>query len=113
MVSPAPSPQPPHHRFKAPSSRLSRAAAADVDKESDEYRDRRKRNNIAVRKSRDKAKKRQQETEVRVKELTDENEALQRRVDLLSKELATLKSLFTSSGGHGFPEHFQRQMDEL
>ena len=66
-----------------------------------------------MRKSRDKAKKRQQETEVRVKALTDENEALQRRVELLSKELTTLKSLFTSSGSDGLAPHFQEQLDAL
>lgn len=69
-----------------------------LDKNSEEYRLRRQRNNIAVRKSRDKAKIKQQETENRVKALSEENERLQKKVDLLTKELTVLKSLFTNVG---------------
>jgi len=67
-------------------------------KDSDEYRDRRDRNNVAVRKSRDKAKARQEETEKRVKELTKKNEDLTQRCDMLQKELNVLRSLFTNIG---------------
>lgn len=69
-----------------------------LDKNSDEYRMRRQRNNIAVRKSRDKAKIKQQETEIKVQQLNEENERLQKKVDLLMKELTVLKSLFTNVG---------------
>ncbi|XP_078092586.1 CCAAT/enhancer-binding protein beta-like [Mustelus asterias] len=71
-----------------------------VDKHSDEYRLRRERNNIAVRKSRDKAKLRNVETQHKVLELSAENERLQKRVEQLSRELATLRNLFKQ-----LPEH--------
>ncbi|XP_069507275.1 CCAAT/enhancer-binding protein beta [Ambystoma mexicanum] len=65
-----------------------------LDKLSDEYKMRRERNNIAVRKSRDKAKLRNMETQHKVLELTAENERLQRKVEQLSRELGTLRNLF-------------------
>lgn len=71
-----------------------------VDKHSDEYRLRRERNNIAVRKSRDKAKMRNVETQHKVLELSAENERLQKRVEQLSRELTTLRNLFKQ-----LPEH--------
>ncbi|XP_044153462.1 CCAAT/enhancer-binding protein beta [Bufo gargarizans] len=64
------------------------------DKHSDEYKQRRERNNIAVRKSRDKAKIRNLETQHKVLELTAENERLQKRVEQLTRELGTLRNLF-------------------
>lgn len=69
-----------------------------ADKDSNDYLERRARNNVAVRKSRDKAKLRQVETEGRVKELTQENDKLQKKVDLLTKELTVLKGLFINVG---------------
>ena len=63
-----------------------------------EYRHKRDRNNVAVRKSREKSKIRVMETEHRVKELEDENQRLQSKITLLTKELNVLKSLFTSAG---------------
>ncbi len=83
-------------KAKAPLKGASRRRC--FDKESEEYRERRARNNVAVRKSRDKAKQRQEETERKVQDLTSENERLQRKVDLLSKELAVLKGLFLNVG---------------
>lgn len=67
-------------------------------KDTDEYRDRRDRNNVAVRKSRDKAKARQEETEKRVKDLTKKNEDLTQKCDMLQKELNVLRSLFSNIG---------------
>lgn len=69
-----------------------------VDKSSDEYRRRRERNNIAVRKSREKAKLRSRETERKVSELVRENDFLRKRVELLSKELSVLKNLLANVG---------------
>lgn len=69
-----------------------------LDKESDEYRLRRERNNLAVRKSRDKAKMRNLETQHKVLELAAENERLQKRVEQLSRELATLRNLLSATG---------------
>ena len=68
------------------------------DKGTNEYRQKRDRNNVAVRKSREKSKMRVMETEQRVKELEDENQRLQSKITLLIKELNVLKSLFTSAG---------------
>ncbi|XP_003220672.1 CCAAT/enhancer-binding protein beta [Anolis carolinensis] len=65
-----------------------------LDKHSEEYKIRRERNNIAVRKSRDKAKMRNLETQHKVLELTAENERLQKKVEQLSRELGTLRNLF-------------------
>uniref|UniRef100_A0A8D2ND89 BZIP domain-containing protein n=1 Tax=Zonotrichia albicollis TaxID=44394 RepID=A0A8D2ND89_ZONAL len=65
-----------------------------VDKNSNEYRVRRERNNIAVRKSRDKAKQRNVETQQKVLELTTDNERLRKRVEQLTRELETLRGIF-------------------
>jgi hypothetical protein len=74
-------------------------------KDTAEYYEKRARNNVAVRKSREKAKIKQNITETRVQELTDENERLQKKVDLLSKELTVLKSLFINVGA-SLPDSF-------
>uniref|UniRef100_UPI00358E31D4 CCAAT/enhancer-binding protein beta-like n=1 Tax=Myxine glutinosa TaxID=7769 RepID=UPI00358E31D4 len=65
-----------------------------LDKSSEEYRLRRERNNIAVRKSRDKAKRRSVETQHRVLDLTTENSRLRRRIEVLVRELGALRALF-------------------
>lgn len=78
-------------------------------KGTEEYVDKRVRNNLAVRKSRDKAKKKQQETEQRVHELSTENENLQKKLDLLTKELNVLKSLFINVGA-SLPTKFDEIM---
>lgn len=64
-----------------------------VNKGTEEYRLKRERNNVAVRKSRDKAKQKSQETEHRVSALSDENKRLHERVAELTHELATLKDI--------------------
>ncbi|MEQ2159492.1 hypothetical protein GOODEAATRI_023466 [Goodea atripinnis] len=69
-----------------------------LDKDSEEYRQRRERNNLAVRKSRDKAKIRNLETQQKVLELAVENDRLQKRVEQLSRELATLRNLLSATG---------------
>ncbi|XP_029931890.1 CCAAT/enhancer-binding protein alpha [Myripristis murdjan] len=65
-----------------------------IDKNSPEYRLRRERNNVAVRKSRDKAKMRNVETQQKVVELSADNERLRRRVEHLTRELDTLRGIF-------------------
>ena len=79
----APSPAGPSHKGKKA-----------VNKDSLEYRLRRERNNIAVRKSRDKAKQRNVETQQKVLELTSDNDRLRKRVEQLSRELDTLRGIF-------------------
>ena len=51
-----------------------------------------------VRKSREKKKQREQETEKRVKELSDENGALQNKLDIALKEMNLLKNLYKNIG---------------
>jgi len=67
------------------------------DKESEEYRMKRARNNIAVRKSRFKSKMKSVQTEHKVQELSDENKRLQSKVEYLTKELTVLRNLIASS----------------
>ena len=69
-----------------------------IDKNSDEYRRRRERNNVAVRRSRDKTRHKREETEKRVVELEEENQKLREKLTLLNKEINVLKSLFSSVG---------------
>lgn len=80
-------------------------------KDTEEYRDRRDRNNVAVRKSRDKAKQKQQETESKLGELTAKNENLQKKVDLLTKELTVLRGLFINVGVN-LPQAFHDYMQK-
>ncbi|XP_066482150.1 CCAAT/enhancer-binding protein delta [Tiliqua scincoides] len=69
-------------------------AKKSLDRCSPEYRQRRERNNIAVRKSRDKAKRRNQEMQQKLVELSAENERLHRRVEQLSRDLSGLRHFF-------------------
>lgn len=89
---------------------VSRKNMKPCDKNSDEYRRRRERNNIAVRKSREKAKVRTRETEEKVKILMKENERLQKRIELLTEELNVLRSLFSNVGV--LPEHVHREINK-
>lgn len=67
-----------------------------LDKNSDEYRKRRERNNLAVKKSRTKSKLKSIETSQTVSMLKAENDHLQREVELLSRELRCLKDIFVA-----------------
>ncbi|KAJ3611539.1 hypothetical protein NHX12_021554 [Muraenolepis orangiensis] len=62
-----------------------------ISKNSVEYRLRRERNNIAVRKSRDKARRRILMTQQRAVQLQEENHRLQMRMGQLTQELETLR----------------------
>lgn len=77
-----------------------------ITQDDEEYSKKRERNNVAVKKSREKAKNRIQETQIRVEQLSKENEELQTKVTLLSKELNVLRALFTN-GGFTLPGEFQ------
>jgi len=77
-----------------PVRKLARFGNKQVIKYSDEYHDRRIKNNEAVKKSRSKAKEKQKSTDSQMTQLTDENRALNDRVDLLMKELQVLRSLY-------------------
>ncbi|KAJ6662078.1 hypothetical protein lerEdw1_012543 [Lerista edwardsae] len=71
-----------------------RAAKKCVDRFSPEYRQRRERNNIAVRKSRDKAKRRNQEMQQKLVELSAENDRLHKKIEQLSRDLSSLRHFF-------------------
>jgi predicted nuclease with TOPRIM domain len=66
------------------------------EKNTEEYRLKRERNNVAVRKSRYKTKQKFHETLTKVEELTEENDHLHERVDILTKELSALRNLFSN-----------------
>lgn len=65
-----------------------------VDRYSVEYRQRRERNNIAVRKSRDKAKRRNVEMQQRLIELSADNDRLLKTIEQLTRELTGLREFF-------------------
>ena len=77
-----------------PVRKLARFGNKQVIKYSDEYHDRRVKNNEAVKKSRMKAKEKHKDTESKMTKLANENRTLSDRVDLLMKELQVLKSLY-------------------
>ncbi|CAG5114780.1 unnamed protein product [Candidula unifasciata] len=82
-----------------------------AEKGTQEYVEKRARNNVAVRKSRAKAKEKQRETEGRVRHLLEQNEQLQKKVDLLTKELTVLKGLFTNIGS-SIPDEFLKMVGD-
>ncbi|XP_034067965.1 CCAAT/enhancer-binding protein-like [Gymnodraco acuticeps] len=66
-----------------------------LSKDSAEYRLRRERNNVAVRKSRDKARRRILLTQQRAGQLQEENQRLQSRIGQLTQELDSLKHILS------------------
>ncbi|XP_066602534.1 CCAAT/enhancer-binding protein isoform X2 [Prorops nasuta] len=97
-----------HAAAAAAAAAVARKQTKAIDKASDEYRRRRERNNIAVRKSREKAKVRSRETEEKVKLLVKDNDLLKKRIELLTEELNVLRSLFSSVGV--VPEQLHREI---
>ncbi|XP_020295263.1 CCAAT/enhancer-binding protein gamma isoform X1 [Pseudomyrmex gracilis] len=65
----------------------------------EDYRKRRDRNNQAVKRSRVKSKLRTQQTLERVNQLKTENELLEEKIKMLTKELGFLKDLFLAHAG--------------
>ncbi|XP_006821714.1 uncharacterized protein LOC100376486 [Saccoglossus kowalevskii] len=86
------------NRLKSAPASKSLKGKRTIDKNSEEYRHRREKNNVAVRRSREKSKVKQKEVQNKVSQLQDENDKLQKKVELLTKELTVLKSLFTNVG---------------
>jgi len=68
-------------------------------KDTDEYRKRRDRNNVAVKLSRERSRAKAKETTEKVVRLKEENKQLEQKVQLLSKELSLLKDLFLAHAG--------------
>ncbi|XP_007947260.1 CCAAT/enhancer-binding protein delta [Orycteropus afer afer] len=101
--TPPASPEPPRGSPRPPPpARDKSSGKRGPDRGSPEYRQRRERNNIAVRKSRDKAKRRNQEMQQKLVELSAENEKLQRRVEQLTRDLAGLRQFFKQLPGASF-----------
>lgn len=73
-----------------------------VDRHSPEYRQRRERNNVAVRKSRDRAKQRNLEMQQKMLELNSENERLHKTIDQLTRELSSLRHFFKHTPDSSF-----------
>ena len=65
----------------------------------EDYLSKRARNNEAVKRSREKARQKAKETHDRVTKLKNENEMLEERIKLLSKELTFLKDIFLAHAG--------------
>ena len=84
-----------------------------MDKNTETYRAKRERNNIAVRRSREKKKQREIENEMKVQELTEENTTLQSRLDVVLKEMKLLKSLYQNIGVSLPPEAKNKIEKEL
>lgn len=91
----------------APPSKMKKPS---VDKDSEEYRQRRERNNLAVKKSRMRSKQKAMDTQQRVNELKEENERLEAKIKLLSKELSVLKDLFLEHA-HNLADNVQPSAD--
>ncbi|XP_015374961.1 PREDICTED: CCAAT/enhancer-binding protein gamma [Diuraphis noxia] len=69
------------------------------DSSEDDYRRKRDKNNQAVKRSRVKSRMRTQQTLQRVNQLKTENDMLEEKIKLLSKELGFLKELFMAQAG--------------
>lgn len=69
------------------------------EEDDEDYRKRRDRNNQAVKRSRVKSKLRTQQTLERVNQLKTENELLEEKIKMLTKELGFLKDLFLAHAG--------------
>ena len=83
---------------------VKRPAKVDIvsqnEEEPDEdYLNKRARNNDAVKRSRQKAREKANETNSRVQKLKNENEKLEEKIKLLSKELTFLKDIFLAHAG--------------
>lgn len=96
--TPPTTPEPVSSAVSAPKSSARKAGRERgkkaVDRFSVEYRQRRERNNIAVRKSRDKAKRRNLEMQQKMIELSAENDRLHKTIEQLTRELTGLRDFF-------------------
>ncbi|KAJ8925367.1 hypothetical protein NQ315_009197 [Exocentrus adspersus] len=91
-----------------PRGRVKKEGGDSGEEDSDEYRKRRDRNNLAVKRSRVKSKQKTQETVNRVNELRNENTVLEEKVKTLTKELGFLKELFLAHASNNVdPSKFE------
>ena len=85
---------------RASASGSRKRSNTDSSKESDDYRTRRQRNNEAVKKSRQRSKAKTEETVERIAKLAKLNEDMERDVDILTKEIRLLSSMYVSHMHH-------------
>lgn len=90
-------PNPLQQRQKSPLNSL-RKFGKNIDKESEEYKNKRIRNNIAVRKSREKANIKKRETEEKYKLLLRDHDQLKKESDFLKEEVTLYRTFFNSLG---------------
>jgi len=95
----------------------SKVKAKSTSHSNEEYVLRRQKNNVAVRKSREKSKEKTMSTIESIERLKVENEDLEEKVEVLGKELATLKKVFFHhakgfmGGGSDIPD--LKQLEQL
>lgn len=77
-----------------------------------DYRNKRDRNNIAVRKSREKAKEQQKMAKERVDYLRKENKLLESKVAQLQSELKLCRNMFIKSGAQ-VPEVLEKALKDM
>lgn len=77
-----------------------------------DYRNKRDRNNIAVRKSREKAKEQQKLAKERVDYLRKENKLLESKVAQLQSELKLCRNMFIKSGAQ-VPEVLEKALKDI
>lgn len=82
-----------------------------LDKNSAEYQEKRARNNMAVKKSRQKSRMRESENSEQVQRLRQENADLERKADILKKELAFLKDMFVAYASGRSNEPFSNETE--
>uniref|UniRef100_T1JN46 BZIP domain-containing protein n=1 Tax=Strigamia maritima TaxID=126957 RepID=T1JN46_STRMM len=78
-----------------------------MDKNTEEYKHRREKNNLAVKKCRSKSKMKTQLTLDRVNTLREENAILEGKIQLLTKELSFLKDLFLAHAGNAHGQNLE------
>ncbi|XP_032386315.1 CCAAT/enhancer-binding protein delta [Etheostoma spectabile] len=102
--TPPTTPEPVSNVSSAKSSprKIGREKGKKVDKYSTEYRQRRERNNVAVRKSRDKAKRRNLDMQQKLLELSSENDRLHKTIEQLTRELSGLRDFFKQMPNSSF-----------
>ncbi|KAK7598307.1 hypothetical protein V9T40_006542 [Parthenolecanium corni] len=79
--------------------RTRQVSSVEPESSEEDYRKKRDKNNQAVKKSRVKSRQRTQETMERVHKLKTENDMLEEKIKILSKELGFLKDLFLAHAG--------------
>ena len=90
---------PPKPRARTYAAVCNDSASESVATDDDEYREKRDRNNVAVKKSREKSRQRSRETAEKMERLRRENEELEQRTVELASELRTLKDLLLARAG--------------